>query len=247
MFLHDRLADFLALIQSPRGQKTLAQHQLRRKILRILPERFTQRGRGLIILPQSLLHPSEVISPPIIVRVKGARALKARRGRLELFVGIQEHSKAPIAARQLRILQGILVCLANLFPHGRREIVDWGLWESWNPPGMQGQGKRQRKQARGSTARSFQSHSSPASRGAPHRNYPYDSTGPRAKIRHLSPRRHGGHGDFTEASGFSVHLRVAGVSVVNKVLEFSLSLASHNSSRRCLKFGGSFSLLGEML
>src|SRR6266568_1725654 len=36
--------------------------------------------------------------------------------------------------------------------------------------------------------------------------------------RPLSPRRHGGHGDFTEASGFSVHLRVLRVSVVNKVL-----------------------------
>jgi len=41
---------------------------------------------------------------------------------------------------------------------------------------------------------------------------------------------HRGHGDFTEASGFSVHLRVLGVSVVNKVLEPFLSLASHNSS-----------------
>src|SRR5438093_7218387 len=36
----------------------------------------------------------------------------------------------------------------------------------------------------------------------------------------VSPLRHGGHGDFTEASGFSVHLRVLRVSVVNKVLEF---------------------------
>src|SRR5216117_2194099 len=48
--------------------------------------------------------------------------------------------------------------------------------------------------------------------------------------RPVSPRRHGGHGDFTEASGFSVHLRVLRVSVVNRVLEFFLSLASHNSS-----------------
>jgi hypothetical protein len=49
-----------------------------------------------------------------------------------------------------------------------------------------------------------------------------------------SPRRHGGHGDFTEASGFSVHLRVLRVSVVNKVLEFLFSLASHNASARVL-------------
>ena len=43
-------------------------------------------------------------------------------------------------------------------------------------------------------------------------------------------RRHGGRGDFTEASGFSVHLRVLRVCVVNKVLEFFSSLASRNSS-----------------
>ena len=36
----------------------------------------------------------------------------------------------------------------------------------------------------------------------------------------FSPRRHGAHGDFTEASGFSVHLRVLRVSVVNEVPEF---------------------------
>ena len=45
----------------------------------------------------------------------------------------------------------------------------------------------------------------------------------------VSPRRHGGHGDSTEASGFSVHLRVLRVSVVNKVLEFFSILASRNS------------------
>src|SRR6266704_3078185 len=33
--------------------------------------------------------------------------------------------------------------------------------------------------------------------------------------RPVSPRRHGGHGDFTEASGFSVHLRVLRVSYDN--------------------------------
>src|SRR5437773_3921544 len=48
--------------------------------------------------------------------------------------------------------------------------------------------------------------------------------------RPVSPRRHGAHGDFTEASGFSVHLRVLRVSVVNKVPEFFLSLASRRSS-----------------
>src|SRR5437773_1868221 len=82
-------------------------------------------------------------------------------------------------------------------------------------------------------------------------------TDPAAARCPVSPRRHGGHGDFTEASGFSVHLpvlcgrekrfkicRFCGckllktlgafckflffittcVSVVNKVLEFFLSL-----------------------
>ncbi len=43
-----------------------------------------------------------------------------------------------------------------------------------------------------------------------------------------SPRRHGGHGDFTEASGFSVPLRVLRVSVVNKALEVFSSFASRN-------------------
>src|SRR5216117_1252835 len=47
--------------------------------------------------------------------------------------------------------------------------------------------------------------------------------------RPVSPRRHRVHGDFTEASGFSVHLRVLCVSVVTKVLEFFLSLAFHNT------------------
>src|SRR6266496_6268977 len=46
-------------------------------------------------------------------------------------------------------------------------------------------------------------------------------TGPRKAYFH---RRHGGHGDFTEASGFSVHHRVLRVSVANKKLEFLLSL-----------------------
>src|SRR5437867_764416 len=64
---------------------------------------------------------------------------------------------------------------------------------------------------------------------------PCDSDSDPAAARHpVSPRRHGGHGDFTEAPGFSVHLRVLRVlrvSVVNKVLEYFLSLASQNSSR----------------
>src|ERR1041384_5006028 len=47
-----------------------------------------------------------------------------------------------------------------------------------------------------------------------------------AARRPISPRKHRGHGDFTEASGFSVHLRVLFVSVVNAVLELFLSLAS---------------------
>ncbi len=45
---------------------------------------------------------------------------------------------------------------------------------------------------------------------------------------------YGGHGDFTEASGFSVHLPVLRVSVVNRVLEFFLSLASHSSLDSCV-------------
>src|ERR1043166_1586363 len=44
-----------------------------------------------------------------------------------------------------------------------------------------------------------------------------------AARRPISPRRHRGHGDFTEASGFSVHLRVLRVSVVNTALEFFLN------------------------
>src|SRR5437762_14207274 len=55
-------------------------------------------------------------------------------------------------------------------------------------------------------------------------------TDPAAARCPVSPRRHGGHGDFTEASGFSVHLRVLRVSVVNKALKFFSSLASRNSS-----------------
>src|SRR6059036_3799176 len=35
---------------------------------------------------------------------------------------------------------------------------------------------------------------------------------PAAARRPVSPRRHGGHGDFTETTGFSVHLRVLRVS-----------------------------------
>src|SRR6266516_6785336 len=54
---------------------------------------------------------------------------------------------------------------------------------------------------------------------------------PGAARRPVSPRRHGGHGDFTEASGFSVPLRVLRVSVVNKVLEFFSMLASRNSRK----------------
>src|SRR5436309_1930436 len=66
---------------------------------------------------------------------------------------------------------------------------------------------------------------------APKNAYDCDSDSDSAAARHpVSPRRHGGHGDFTETSGFSVHLRVLRVSVVNKVLEFFLGLASHDSS-----------------
>src|SRR6266496_2741254 len=61
--------------------------------------------------------------------------------------------------------------------------------------------------------------------GRPRRGAPTDCK----RNRNLH-RRHGGHGDFTEASGFSVHLRVLRVSVVNRVLEFFSILASRNSS-----------------
>jgi hypothetical protein len=51
-----------------------------------------------------------------------------------------------------------------------------------------------------------------------------DSDGHRAAARGpVSPRRHRGHGDFTEASGFSVHLRVLRVSVVNTCSNSSLA------------------------
>src|SRR5438876_9596332 len=71
-----------------------------------------------------------------------------------------------------------------------------------------------------------------------HRNSDSD---PVAARRPVSPRRHRGHGDLTEASGFSVHLRVLRVSVVKRALEFFLSLASHNTpatpAKRRLTFG----------
>jgi hypothetical protein len=55
-----------------------------------------------------------------------------------------------------------------------------------------------------------------------------DPAGARSPV---SPRRHGGHGDLTEeASAFSLDLRVLPVYVVNKALEFFLSLASRNPS-----------------
>src|SRR5213076_994960 len=50
-------------------------------------------------------------------------------------------------------------------------------------------------------------------------------TDPAAARCPVSPRRHGGHGGFTEASGFSVHLRVLRVSYTIN-LEFLARLES---------------------
>ena len=53
--------------------------------------------------------------------------------------------------------------------------------------------------------------------GRPRRGAPTDLPITRGAVNFH--RRHGGHGDFTEASGFSLHLRVFRVSVVNRVLD----------------------------
>src|SRR4030095_1822406 len=94
MLLCNRLVDFSALVQLARSTERFAQGQLCGKIVGVLAQRFLQGDSRLIVLPQRRLRPPQVISPALVLRIKGPGAFETHFGKLEVLVSIEKHSKA---------------------------------------------------------------------------------------------------------------------------------------------------------